>query len=51
MTQDPLTVSAFPIVGTEGIAIPAGPIATFIDAAGADPVGDYSASIAIFDRG
>ncbi len=38
VTQGPLAVSAFPIVGTEGIAIPAGPIATFIDAGGAEPV-------------
>ena len=36
VTQGPLAVSAFPVVGTEGIAIPAGPIATFIDAGGAD---------------
>jgi len=47
VTQDALTVTAFPIAGTEGIAIPAGPIATFIDAGGAAPVADYSASIAI----
>ena len=38
VTQGPLAVSAFPIVGTEGIAIAAGPIATFIDAGGADPI-------------
>ena len=44
VTQGPLAVSAFPIVGTEGIAIPAGPIATFIDAGGADPFADYSAT-------
>ena len=36
VTQGPLAVTALPIVGTEGIAIPAGPIATFIDAGGAD---------------
>ncbi len=51
VTQGPLVVSAFPIVGTEGIAIPAGPIATFIDAGGADAIGNYSASISIFDSG
>ena len=49
VTQGPLAVSAFPIVGTEGIAIAAAPIATFIDAGGADPIGDYSATINIFD--
>ena len=49
VTQGPLAVSAFPIVGTEGIAIPSAPIATFIDAGGADPIGDYSATITIFD--
>ncbi|MGO9811845.1 MAG: beta strand repeat-containing protein, partial [Isosphaeraceae bacterium] len=49
VTQGPLAVTAFPIVGTEGTAIAAGPIATFIDAGGADPVGDYSATITIVD--
>jgi hypothetical protein len=49
VTQGPLAVSAFPIVGTEGAVIPSGPIATFIDAGGADPVADYSATIDIFD--
>ena len=49
VTQGPLAVSAFPIVGTEGTAIPAGPIATFIDAGGAGPIADYSASISIFN--
>ena len=44
LTTGPLAVSAFPIVGTEGTAIAAAPIATFIDAGGADPIGDYSAS-------
>ena len=49
VTQGPLVVSALPVVGTEGIAIAAGPIATFIDAGGAGPIGDYSASISIFN--
>jgi hypothetical protein len=49
VTQGPLAVSAFPIVGTEGTAIAAGPIATFIDAGGADPVTSYSAMITITD--
>jgi hypothetical protein len=49
VSQGPLVVSTYPVVGTEGIAIPAGPIATFIDAGGADPIGDYSASISVFD--
>ena len=49
VTQGPLAVSAFPIVGTEGIAIPSAPIATFIDSGGADPIGDYSATIDVFD--
>src|SRR5208337_894076 len=47
VTQGPLAVSAFPIVGTEGIAIPAGPIATFIDAGGADPAASYTATITV----
>ena len=47
VTQGPLAVSAFPIVGTEGTAIAAGPIATFIDAGGAAPVADYSATITV----
>ena len=51
VVQGPLAVSAFPVVGTEGIAIPAGPIATFIDAGGADAIANYSASISIFDSG
>ena len=49
VTQGPLAVTAFPIVGTEGITIPSAPIATFIDAGGADPVSDYSATINIYD--
>ena len=49
MTQGPLVVSTFPIVGTEGIAIPAAPIATFIDNGGSAPIGDYSAIIDIYD--
>jgi large repetitive protein len=49
VTQGTLAVSAFPIVGVEGSAIAAGPIATFIDAGGADPIGDYSATITITD--
>jgi hypothetical protein len=48
VVQGSLAVSAFPIVGTEDIAIPAGPIATFIDAGGAD-IGAYTASISVFD--
>ena len=47
VTQGPLVVTAFPIVGTEGIAIPAGPIATFIDAGGVDPALAYSATITV----
>ena len=47
VSQGTLAVSAFPIVGTEGVAIPSAPIATFIDAGGAQPVADYSASISI----
>ena len=49
VTQGPLAVTAFPIVGTEGLPIAAAPIATFIDAGGADPVTDYSAQIIIVD--
>ena len=51
VVQGPLAVSAFPVVGTEGIAVPAGPIATFIDTGGADAIANYSASISIFDSG
>jgi len=49
VTDGVLAVTAFPIVGTEGLPIASGPIATFIDNGGADPAGDYSASIAITD--
>ena len=51
VTDGPLAVTAFPIVGTEGIAIPSAAIATFIDGGGAHPVGDYSASISITNSG
>ena len=47
VTDGPLSVMAFPIVGTEGLTIASAPIATFIDGGGAHPVGDYAASIAI----
>ena len=49
VTQGTLSVSAFPIVGTEGIAIASGPIATFIDADGVEPAADYSANITVFN--
>jgi hypothetical protein len=49
VTQGTLAVTAFPIVGTEGLAIAAAPIATFIDAGGADPIGDYTAQIVVVD--
>ncbi len=49
VTQGTLAVSAFPIVGTEGVAIASGPIATFIDAGGAEPVADYAATITIIN--
>jgi hypothetical protein len=44
-----LVVSALPIVGTEGIAIPAGQIGSFIDMGGPSPIGSYSASFSIFN--
>jgi len=54
VTDGVLAVTAFPIVGTEGAAIAAGPIATFIDAGGADlapvtllPL--YTAAVNIFN--
>lgn len=50
VTNAPLAVSVFPITGTENLAIPAGPIATFIDAGGADPVADYNARIEVFNQ-
>jgi hypothetical protein len=49
VTQGTLAVTAFPIVGTEGLAIASAPIGTFIDAGGADPVTDYSAQIVVVD--
>ena len=49
VTQGPLAVSAFPLVATEGIANPSSRSATFIDAGGPEPIGDYAASISIFD--
>ena len=49
VTQGPLVVSTFPIVGTEGIAIPAAPIATFIDNGGSAPIGDYSTTIDVYN--
>jgi hypothetical protein len=49
ITQGPLAVSAFPIVGTAGTSIASAPIATFIDAGGAAPLVDYSASITIYN--
>ncbi len=51
VTQGPLAVTAFPVVGTEGIAIAAAPIGTFIDAGGVDLIANYSATIDIFDSG
>jgi hypothetical protein len=45
--QGSLAVSAFPIVGTEGMPIGPIPVATFIDAGGAAPIGDYSAGVEI----
>ena len=47
VTQGTLAVSVFPIVGTEGLPIAPQAIATFIDAGGAGPIGDYSATIDI----
>ncbi|MGA2497783.1 MAG: FG-GAP-like repeat-containing protein, partial [Tepidisphaeraceae bacterium] len=49
VTQGTLAVSAFPIVGTEGLPVAAGPIASFIDAGGASPVANYSATISIIN--
>jgi hypothetical protein len=49
VTQGTLAVSVFPIVGTEGATIASGPIATFIDAGGANPVGDYSATVTVIN--
>ena len=45
----PLSVNVFSVTGTEGIAIPAGAIATFQDSGGAHPVSDYTATITILD--
>ena len=44
--QSPLLPVANAVVATEGTAVPAGtPLATFTDTGGADPVGDYTATI------
>ena len=51
-TDGVLAVTAFPIVGTEGLAIASSPIATFIDDGGAHPVGDCAGvSISITSSG
>ncbi len=47
VTQGPLAVTVFPIVGTEGASIASAPIATFIDAGGANPFTDYSADLSV----
>lgn len=47
VTDGILAVTAFPIVGTEGLTIPSGAIASFIDAGGSDAIGAYSATISI----
>jgi uncharacterized repeat protein (TIGR01451 family) len=49
VVAEPLVVSVFPIVGTEGKDIPAAPIATFVDHNGVHPIADYSATINITD--
>jgi hypothetical protein len=46
VAQAPLLAFGVPVSATEGIVVRAGTtVATFIDTGGADPVGDYSASI------
>ena len=47
--QGPLALTVLPIVGTEGLAIPSAPIATFIDTGGANPAADYSATVSVVD--
>jgi hypothetical protein len=52
VTQAPLAVTVFPVVGTEGKAIASAAIATFIDLGGAGgpgQVSDYSATITIIN--
>lgn len=44
-----LSVSVFSRTGTAGLAMPPGPIATFIDLGGAHPVADYTATIQVVD--
>ena len=46
-----ITVTAFPVIGTEGLPIPSGLIATFIDSGTPNPATDYSASITITGTG
>ncbi|HZZ42239.1 MAG TPA: hypothetical protein VFE58_04835 [Tepidisphaeraceae bacterium] len=45
VTQGAISLTAFPVVGTEGIAIPAAPVATFTQAGTQEPVGSYTATI------
>jgi hypothetical protein len=47
VSQATLALSVLPVVGTEGLPIASGPIASFIDGAGPQPIGDYSAVISI----
>ncbi len=51
VTEGIITVTAFPVVGTEGLPIPSGVIATFIDSGTPNPAADYSASITITGTG
>ena len=44
-------VTAFAVAGTEGLPIPAGPIATFIDTSAPNPGSHYSADITITGAG
>ena len=45
VTQGPLAVTVFPVSGTEGRPIASAPIATFIDAGGANPAASYAATL------
>jgi len=51
VTDGVIAVTAYPFVGTEGLPIGPITIGSFIDAGGADPVGDYAVSVAITSPG
>src|SRR5262249_46835551 len=51
VTNGPLAVAVFPIVGTEGNPVASNDIATFVDAGGANPPASYTAHIFYINSG